>query len=107
MAQCSVKAQLTISRNLVYYPALGAIYSNVHFPIILKNTLLWLFLTLCNSTEALRFEAILVDPPPPPVDDAVRVDCLGNLFFHFMFVVFENTVIFEIFKFDFLLLGQC
>lgn len=33
--------------------------------------------TLCKSTEAFRFEAILLLPPPPPVDDAVRVDVLG------------------------------
>lgn len=32
--------------------------------------------TLCNRTEAFRFDAIFVVPPPPPVDDAVRVDCL-------------------------------
>lgn len=37
--------------------------------------------TLCSSTDAFRFDAILVVPPPPlppvPVDDAVRVDCFG------------------------------
>uniref|UniRef100_A0A1B0AJJ5 Uncharacterized protein n=1 Tax=Glossina pallidipes TaxID=7398 RepID=A0A1B0AJJ5_GLOPL len=57
-----------------------------------ENTVLWLFLTLCNSTEALRFEAILVEPPPPPVDDAVRVDCLGVFlgFFGILNNFFEN-----------------